>query len=96
MRLHRRNKQIHFATFFNRHRELTSSKEEIIVYQFRKTSWIFFFWPRTKKKNAERGENPQTATKPKPKNQAKRVMPNAFNLPDSLAREYSNIKVSCP
>ena len=72
MRLHKRNKQIHFATFFNRHRELTSSKEEIIVYQFRKTSWIFF-WPRTKKKNAERGENPQTATKPKPKNQAKRV-----------------------
>lgn len=73
MRLHRRNKQIRFATFFNRQRELTSSKEEIIVYQFRKTSWIFFFWPRTKKKNAERGENPQTATKLKPKNQAKRV-----------------------
>lgn len=95
MRLHRRNKQIHFATFFNRHRELTSSKEEIIVYQFRKTSWIFFFGRGPKKKNAERGENPQTATKPKPKNQAKRVT-NAFNLPDSLAREYSNIKISCP
>ena len=71
MRFHRRIKQIHFVTFFNRHRELTSSKEEIIVYQFRKTSFFFFFfffWPRTKKKNAERGENPQTATKPKPKN----------------------------
>lgn len=95
MRLHRRNKQIHFATFSNRNRELTSSKEEIIVYQFRKTSWIFFL-AEDQKKNAERGENPQTATKPKPKNQAKRVMPNAFNLPDSLAREYSNIKVSCP
>lgn len=67
MRLHRRNKQIHFATFFNRHRELTSSKEEIIVYQFRKTSWIFFLAEDQKKKNAERGENPQTATKPKPK-----------------------------
>lgn len=50
MRFHRRNKQIHFVTFFDRHRELTSSKEEIIVYQFRKTSWIFFFGRGPKKK----------------------------------------------
>ena len=56
MRLHRRNKQIHFATFFNRHRELTSSKEEIIVYQFRKTSWIFFFGRGPKKKMLKEGK----------------------------------------
>lgn len=93
MRLHRRNKQIHFATFFNRHWELTSSKEEIIVYQFRKTSWIFFFWPRTKKKNAERGENPQTATKPKPKNQAKRVTKILMPL-ISQTRSLVNIVIS--
>lgn len=34
---------------------------------------FFFFGRGPKKKNAERGENPQTATKLKPKNQAKRV-----------------------
>ena len=44
MRFHRRIKQIHFVTFFNRHRELTSSKEEIIVYQFRMTSFFSFFF----------------------------------------------------
>ena len=94
MRFHRRIKQIHFVTFFNRHRELTSSKEEIIVYQFRKTSFFcFFFWPRTKKKNAERGENPQTATKPKPKNQAKRVTKILMPL-ISQARSLVNIVIS--
>ena len=56
MRLHKRNKQIHFATFFNRHRELTSSKEEIIVYQFRKTSWIFFLAEDQKKKMLKEGK----------------------------------------
>lgn len=92
MRLHRRNKQIHFATFFNRHRELTSSKEEIIVYQFRKTSWIFFL-AEDQKKNAERGENPQTATKPKPKNQAKRVTKILMPL-ISQTRSLVNIVIS--
>ena len=56
MRLHKRNKQIHFATFFNRHRELTSSIEEIIVYQFRKTSWIFFLAEDQKKKMLKEGK----------------------------------------
>ena len=93
MRLHKRNKQIHFATFFNRHRELTSSKEEIIVYQFRKTSWIFFLAEDQKKKNAERGENPQTATKPKPKNQAKRVTKILMPL-ISQTRSLVNIVIS--
>lgn len=92
MRLHRRNKQIHFATFFNRHRELTSSKEEIIVYQFRKTSWIFFL-AEDQKKNAERGENLQTATKPKPKNQAKRVTKILMPL-ISQTRSLVNIVIS--
>ena len=53
----------------------------------------FFFWPRTKKKNAERGENPQTATKPKPKNQAKRVTKILMPLV-SQTRSLVNIVIS--
>ena len=46
-----------------------------------------------KKKNAERGENPQTATKPKPKNQAKRVTKILMPL-ISQTRSLVNIVIS--
>ena len=53
----------------------------------------FFFLAEDQKKNAERGENPQTTTKPKPKNQAKRVTKILMPL-ISQTRSLVNIVIS--